>query len=273
MKVELSKEAVKQIKKNPSLNSRIESLRSKVKDATEQQLRDAKGLHLEPIKSNPGLSSIRISGGSRAVCNVLGDTLWILDLPSDHDRAYGQGGKKGFLTFVARLLQKSGSYDYSTVQLVYPENVNKEILDFIDQVDPEDVYTDSEIKGKEDYPHVTCLYGIKDKGPDKFNPEGLEVRSVNWLGLSQFASDTNPYDVLIIKVEKSQELQDLFDYCNETYPDNANSFPDYVPHTTIAYVKKGKASKYIDKFKDKFKGNKDIDAIEFAFNDRRFKFR
>ena len=271
--MELGKDALKQTKKNPTLKRLVDALRVKISESTEQQLRDGAGTHLEPIKSNPGFLSIRVSQGIRAVCKVDEGILFILSVQGDHDRAYGQGGKKGFLSFFARLLTKQASYDYSTVQLTYAPEVTKNILEFIASVDPEDVYSDKEIKGKEDYPHITCLYGIKEQEPDRFDPSSLEVKSVNWLGLSQFASESNPFDVLIIKVEKSQELQDLYDYCNETYPDNANSFPDYVPHTTIAYVKKGKAGKYIEQFKDQFTGIQEVEYIEFAFNDRRHKIR
>lgn len=270
MQMELGKDATKQAKKNPNIKRLLDALRIKVTEATEQQLRDGAGTHLEPIKSNPGFLSIRVSQGIRAVCKVDEGVLFILSVQGDHDRAYGQGGKKGFLTFFARLLTKQAAYDYSTVQLTYAPEVTKKILEFVESVDPEDVYTDGEIKGKEDYPHITCLYGIKDQTPDKFNPS-LEVKSVEWLGLSQFTPADAPYDVLIIKVEKSPELQDLFDYCNEVYPDNANSFPDYAPHTTIAYVKKGKANKYIEQFKTKFTGNQKVEYIEFSFNDRRHK--
>jgi hypothetical protein len=272
MKLELGKEATKQAKKNPTLGKLLLNLREKIATQTEQQLRDGAGIHLEPIKSAPGLSSIRVNQGIRAVCTVEGDTLWVLSVQGDHDRAYGQGGKKGSIfRFLSRFL-KAAEYDYSTFQIVYTGKDRDEVQKFIDSIDLSDVYKDEDIKGKETKVHTTILYGIKDKTPDSLKIAENLPQSVQWTGLSKFVPEDQPYEVLIIKAEKSPELQSLFNYLNETYPDNANSFPDYVPHTTIAYVKKGTADKYIEAYPKKFKQEVTDYVFEFEFNGKIWRY-
>ena len=272
MKLELGKDATKQAKKNPALGKLLENLREKIAPQTEQQLRDGAGTHLEPIKSAPHLSSIRVNGGIRGVCMVEGDTLWIIDVPGEHDRAYGRGGKKGTFRFLSNLLKKTADYEYSTFQIIYTGKEAEEAKKFIDTIDLTDIYTDNEIKGKETVIHTTILYGIKEKSPNNLKVIDNLPQSITWTGISKFVPEDKPYEVLIIKAEKSPELQALFDYLTETYPDNANSFPDYTPHTTLAYVNKGAADKYIEGYPDKFKQEVKDFEFEFAFNKLTWKF-
>lgn len=272
MNFELGKDAAKQAKKNPTLKKLLENLKEKVAPQTEQQLRDGAGTHLETIKSAPHLSSIRVNAGIRAVCIVESDTLWIIDVPGDHDRAYGHGGKKGStFEFLASFL-KAADYDYSTFQIVYTGKDRDEVQKFIDAIDLSDVYSDEDVKGKETKVHTTVLYGIKEKTPENLKIAENLPQSIQWTGLSKFVPADQPYEVLIIKAEKSPELQALFNYITKIYPDNTNSFPDYVPHTTIAYVKKGAADKYIEAYSNKFKQEVTDYHFEFEFNKKIWKY-
>lgn len=263
----------KQLKKNPEFQALFDNLAKKVKKCSEQELRDLPGTHLEPVKTNPPYQSIRASGSLRPLCLVEGDTLVFVSFPSGHEKSYGQGGKKGTFEFKASFL-KAADYDYSTFQVRYTGKTEKEVAKFIEAIDLGDVYKDDDIKGKEDKVHTTILYGIKDKNPEKL-PEDLKSKlpqTITWDGISKFSPEDEDYEVLIIKAVKSPELQALFDYLNEIYPDNANSFPDYVPHTTLAYVKKGTADKYIEAYPNKFKQEVKDFYFEFAFNKDNWKF-
>jgi hypothetical protein len=80
-----------------ALNSMIEAelrkrgerwLMEKVQTRTEQQLREAKGIHLEPIKSQPPFLSIRLDKGPRAKVLIEGDKMIFVDINTDHDEFY-----------------------------------------------------------------------------------------------------------------------------------------------------------------------------------------
>lgn len=161
-------------------------------------------------------------------------------------------------------------FDYSILEAVYNAEINRQILEFVhEEISPEDIFESKDIKGKEDKPHITILYGIKEQLPNI--PKIQQViqnhpgmNRVKWLGLSKF--EAKEWDVLIIRVESSEGVE-LFRDFNNIYPDNANSFPDYEPHTTLAYVQKGRADKYIEKYGDIFIDDAvEISEIRFDFN-------
>lgn len=137
---------------------------------------------------------------------------------------------------------KSG-YDYACVmhQCKIPDW--KSILDCIDKVDL--YYNEKEnISGTETDPHVTVLYGIHGDIPMKdieAQVEKFEPTEIKYKNISFFESEK--YDVLKISVETTSNLKKsrkiLMDNLKHTL-----TFPDYNPHLTIAYVKKGTVEKY-----------------------------
>jgi hypothetical protein len=99
--------------------------------------------------------------------------------------------------------------------------------------------------GRETEPHVTALYGLTDNAPEAVQ---RVIREANTgpvtltLGkLSLFKNADSPYDVLKVDVE-SPQLRKL-NTALKKLP-NKNTFPDYTPHLTVAYVKKGAGDKY-----------------------------
>ena len=81
---------LKLLRQEDSLINAFRRLVEKVETRTEQQLRETKGIHLEPIKADPPYQSIRLDRGPRAKVLVDGDTLVFLDLDQDHDKTYGK---------------------------------------------------------------------------------------------------------------------------------------------------------------------------------------
>ena len=80
----------KLIAQEASLINAFRRLVEKVETRTEQQLRETKGIHLEPIKSDPPYHSIRLDPGPRAKVLVDGETIVFLDVDQDHDKTYGK---------------------------------------------------------------------------------------------------------------------------------------------------------------------------------------
>lgn len=81
---------LKLLRQEASLINAFRRLVEKVETRTEQQLRETKGVHLEPIKADPPYQSIRLDRGPRAKVLIDGDTLVFLDLDQDHDKTYGK---------------------------------------------------------------------------------------------------------------------------------------------------------------------------------------
>jgi hypothetical protein len=108
-------------------------------------------------------------------------------------------------------------------------------------IPPEILYTDPEdpTYGYDKEPHVTIKYGFV---PDLPRSEiakilkGISPFDVYLTGLTQFNNDK--FDVVKFDVDKNNEtLMELRRRCDQ-YP-NVDSYPDYHPHMTLAYVKKG----------------------------------
>ena len=115
----------------------------------------------------------------------------------------------------------------------------------------EDLYTEDDKYGKENEPHITILYGLL---PGEYKTEQVEdilnsyIRIQYYLkGVSLFENENNPYDVVKIDVV-SDDLFNINDALKEL--PYQNDYPDYHPHMTLAYVKKGTGKKYIEPFKN-----------------------
>lgn len=165
-------------------------------------------------------------------------------------------------------------FDYSIVEAIYGADLNRQLLEFAqEKIKSEDLNEDA--GGRESIPHITILYGIRERRPPIYKIQQViqnhdALNSVKWMGLSKFEAED--HDVLIVQVE-SPEAQELFRDFNNIFPDNVNSWPDYRPHTTLAYLKKGMADKYIQEFGEAFVDETvPIRWIRFAFNDQETDF-
>jgi len=119
-------------------------------------------------------------------------------------------------------------------------------------IDSSDIYTEDEDQsgGLETEPHTTLLYGLHSDEVDdkdvldastKFDvPSEMKLHNV-----SCFNNDK--YDVLKFDVD-SDHLHKI--NSELTKLPHTTDYPDYHPHTTIGYLKKGTGKKYTDRLKD-----------------------
>jgi len=156
-----------------------------------------------------------------------------------------------FITFKNWLMEEktqSKKTEYGCVMLYSDIHNWKEHTSIIDE---KDVY-DDEFKdyGIEHHPHCTLLFGIH---LDETDPQEIK-EFISTFKPVEATIDTisifdNPtFDVVKYDVPVSKQLQEYHDQLIAKFP-NTQSFPDYHPHMTIAYVLPGKGKKYAHKVK------------------------
>jgi 2'-5' RNA ligase len=104
--------------------------------------------------------------------------------------------------------------------------------------------------GLEDEPHATLLYGLHSDEIDDDDVLSASIKSgipdeLNLHNASCFNNDK--YDVLKFDVD-DDHLHKI--NAELTKLPHTTDYPDYHPHSTIAYLKKGKGEKYTQKLKD-----------------------
>jgi len=118
----------------------------------------------------------------------------------------------------------------------------------------EDLYNDSSNDyGFEKNPHITLLYGIHDEEIIDKSIIYSKIENISQLKftvkeVSIFSNDDSPYDVIKFDITATKALTDLRKEFEEDLP-NTQTFPEFHPHMTIAYVKKGESAKYRRIFK------------------------
>lgn len=150
---------------------------------------------------------------------------------------------KKYIEFMKESEEKSGNlYRYGCV-MVGLDISNWDSL--TSEIDPNDVYhPEDPAKGVETNPHVTILYGL-NKGVtveqvksvfDNFHGD-IKVE-INGVGIFE----NEEFDVVKLNVIPSESLRTLHDELKK-FP-NSDQYPEYKPHITIAFVKKGMGKKY-----------------------------
>lgn len=137
-----------------------------------------------------------------------------------------------------------GKYDYGCIMACIDENAARKILTFNHKTISEDtIYREGDQYGRDKTPHVTLKYGLTQSyTPEQIksllkniSPFDIQVR-----GIGVFENEA--FDVVKFDVDGKElrELNRLF----SRLP-NQDSHPNYNPHLTLAYVKKGLGKSFI----------------------------
>jgi 2'-5' RNA ligase len=156
---------------------------------------------------------------------------------------------------------KNRTYDYGCV-MVYLDISNWERI--ISNIDENDLYKpEDEHYGRETEPHLTLLYGLhKEVTKEEISTIFKDTKSTDFKiqidGISIFENDE--FDVVKMDIKLNDKLTHYNSELSKL--PNSNSYKDYKPHITMAYVKKGLGKKYIDPdYKYTFK---DVSKIVFS---------
>lgn len=147
----------------------------------------------------------------------------------------------------------SKNFSYSSVQVVLPKNIGDKLVAWGKKNIPDDILNKEE-GGLEDYPHITVKYGIHSESPKEVLELLKNEKSVKFkLGkVSLFKNEDKPFDVVKVEII-SPDLHRLNKKISENV-EVTDTFPNYVPHATIAYVHKGKA--------DQLEGSTELEGLE-----------
>lgn len=132
-------------------------------------------------------------------------------------------------------------------------------------IDPDHLYMPgTERFGITKDPHCTILFFIKDEmigeGQIEKTFDGLEIPTLTTEGIGFFS---NPmFDVVKINIRKSQKLN-ILNKAARTLP-HKSKYREYIPHITIAFVKKGLGKMYQEKLSKMIDG-KSIRPTELKY--------
>ena len=158
--------------------------------------------------------------------------------------------------------KESKKTEYGCVMLyaTVPDWDNK-----IKVVKEEDIF-DDEIKdyGYEHQPHVTLLFGLH---LNETKPEAIKAFMETFKPMTATIDtisifENEKFDVVKFDVPVTDEIKKYHDALLANYP-NTQTFPDYHPHMTIAYVLPGKGKQYKGKVKP-FKVTFDLAVYSFS---------
>jgi 2'-5' RNA ligase len=140
--------------------------------------------------------------------------------------------------------EKKATYEYGCVMLYldFERNFWNRLSSLIKEEDLFLGENNDERYGFESEPHITLLYGIHNDVPDsevETKIKQLKIGNIDFTETSKF--DSEDYDVLKFTV-KGETLNKANELLKEL--PHTSSFPNYEPHATIAYLKKGMFQKY-----------------------------
>ena len=165
------------------------------------------------------------------------------------------------ITIIKQLLENIGEHDHSTVQINVSKEVAEKVLALGLSIPDDQLYEDDVTQGRELESHITVKYGlITEDADDVIKVISKETIKVKLGKVSLFESDDKEYDVVKIDVESDQLHKMHKELSNLPNEDENN---EYIPHMTVAYVKKGAGKQY--------EGKDDFDGIEFEVNEVTFK--
>jgi 2'-5' RNA ligase len=125
--------------------------------------------------------------------------------------------------------------------------INDWVVIHLAGIEEKDLYNDKTNEyGLEETPHMTLIYGIHEDEIDppiiretiKENVESFMVK-INKIGYFE----TDEYDVVKYDITPTKQMLKYRKLFLKTF-ENTQTYKEFHPHMTLAYVKKGKAKKY-----------------------------
>jgi 2'-5' RNA ligase len=158
------------------------------------------------------------------------------------------------------------SYDYSCLMARMPDPIAAKVRSIAEAIPPEFIYNtlDGE-RGKAKDVHVTVLYGIHTTNIDEVLPLVAGMAPLR-ATLGRTSAFYNP-ECIALKVNmQSRDLVNLNNLIRRSLQ-YTSIYPNYIPHVTIAYLKKDDKNPYYyrDYMTDDFEGTEVVlDELVFS---------
>lgn len=151
-----------------------------------------------------------------------------------------EGGKVDVVEHTRSLPTRDGKYEYSSTQVNLPENIAQVIKDFTVIIPEYELAGD----GREKSPHITVKYGLHENNPEQVRnllkkqpmPKAVLLETAFFAGV-----ENGTADAVILNVNSPEliGLNKLIAILPHT-----DTYSEYKPHITLAYVKLGLGEKY-----------------------------
>jgi len=165
------------------------------------------------------------------------------------------------------IVEEQDTYKYSCVYVM----LNQKSVDIVrkmqnDFIDPEGIWRRNDEGGLETNPHATIKYGLDDASCEDMRiickeRVGKQAHKLIVSGISKFTTHPD-YDVLKLDVLPTSEMLNMRRGLETFFPD-MDKHPQYSPHVTLAYVKKG-YDQYPDNVDDYIEDCLEYDSICFS---------
>ncbi|HUU53136.1 MAG TPA: 2'-5' RNA ligase family protein, partial [Candidatus Bathyarchaeia archaeon] len=142
---------------------------------------------------------------------------------------------------------EAATHDYSNTQVNLPEEPATAVKELGRKIPDEELYTEEgdDAYGREEEPHITVRYGLETSNPKDVEPAFENIGPIKAkIGKVSVFDGNDNYDVVVADVE-SDALVEANKKVGETVSVPGETFKEYKPHVTIAYVKKGEGKKYV----------------------------
>lgn len=146
--------------------------------------------------------------------------------------------------YISHLIEKEEKFNKEFYYLAfYLQGKEKDTFLQLNKMIPEEWLYTEETFGREDKPHCTVFYGLKDNKEyeiKSFMDTYITPAKLEYGEIKSFRNPDKPYDVLYVEVkERNDSLTKVHNYIKDSF-DNEWTYDTYTPHMTLAYVKSGK---------------------------------
>ncbi len=151
---------------------------------------------------------------------------------------------------------KSGPHSNASTQINLPTNAAAKMREASMRIPDDDLGAD----GREDEPHVTLKYGVKDdiglvsQAVASQKPFNVTLGRTHVFEAGTVGEGQSP----VVAEAHAPELRTLHDLLDKTVGTREDDFPEYRPHATLAYVKPEVANKY--------EGLNWVEGVSFSVN-------